>query len=94
LENNYTEGTNHVPATVVAAYELLTWIKLPQKNQRNQPNHQGGIGNNPTLKENEDTEVHGVVFVNKNGKQMAMRCHYLHVEEIIARVTQNAQSLK
>jgi hypothetical protein len=74
LENDYTKGTNHIPTTVADAYELLNRIKLPQKNPRNQPNGQGGNrsgrGNDNANGSKEDTEVHGVVFVNKNGKQI------------------------
>lgn len=73
LENDYTKGTNHVPSTVAAAYELLNRIKLPQKTHRNpgQGGNRGGKGTENTTGSNEDTEVHGVVFVNKNGKPIS-----------------------
>jgi hypothetical protein len=73
LENDYTKGTNHVPATVAAAYELMNQIKLPQRNQQNQRQNPGGnsgtvAGSHQKDKDKDDAEVHGVVFVNKNGK--------------------------
>lgn len=75
LENDYTKGTNHIPTTVADAYELLNRIKLPQRNPRNPINGQGenrgGKGNDTNTGSTADTEVHGVVFVNKNGKPIS-----------------------
>jgi hypothetical protein len=73
LENDYTKGTNHVPSTLADAYELLNRIKLPQKTPRNPPNGQPGTRNGTNSNSSsgkDDMEVHGVVFVNKNGKQI------------------------
>jgi hypothetical protein len=65
LENDYTKGTNHIPATVAAAYGLLDRVKLPDKSSlsRNDGSTPGG-----QQKGSQNNEVHGVVFVNKNGK--------------------------
>lgn len=69
LENTFARGTNHIPATLAAAYSLLNRIKKPVKQTRN------GGGSNNANKDGEknqassgDEEVHGMVFVNKEGK--------------------------
>jgi hypothetical protein len=71
LDNDYAKGTDHYPATVAAAYTLLSRRKIAKHGGHNG----GGGGRDKSDKSSrngsgapEDEEVHGIVFVNKDGK--------------------------
>lgn len=72
LENTYAKGTNHIPATLAAAYSLLSRIKRPQRQSGTRTaNGQNGDKDGDSQKDKplgDDQEVHGIMFVNKDGK--------------------------
>mmetsp|Transcript_14399 Transcript_14399/g.27057 ORF Transcript_14399/g.27057 Transcript_14399/m.27057 type:complete len:316 (-) Transcript_14399:8-955(-) len=76
LDNDYAKGSDHYPATVAAAYTLLSRRKAKRftdkqgNNNNNDPNKSGG-GTKDNKLDDGDDEVHGVVFVNKNGKPIS-----------------------
>lgn len=74
LENTYAKGTNHIPSTLAAAYSLLSRIKRPQRQQTNRnTSGSNGARNADNQKEKDssnDQEIHGIMFVNKDGKQV------------------------
>jgi hypothetical protein len=72
LDNDYAKGSYRYPATMAAAYTLLNRFKMRKVHDKQGVNPGNGNTNKSKgQKENSsdgDDDIHGVVFVNKEGK--------------------------